>query len=174
VWNNANQLYFTEHGLNALTSDVVAAHADLACQPLLLMMLALYDADENLLQKHDAALGQAELYEQLLARFAAREVAKSGSALSPADSAQAVEMELLRLSVAAFAMFNRSRQWVTEAELDVDLAALLGQPTRRAAGLRAELTAAQLLFGRFFFVHETQAIQDDQRRACHDFCVSQR
>ncbi|MGH3760179.1 hypothetical protein [Actinophytocola sp.] len=41
---------------------------------------------------------------------------------------RAVEWDLTRLSVAAFAMFNRNRQWVTETDLDADLLALLGEP----------------------------------------------
>ncbi|ANN18232.1 hypothetical protein SD37_23045 [Amycolatopsis orientalis] len=169
VWNTVNQHYFSLHGIVPLTAEAVAAHRDLACQPLLLMMLALYDADENSLQKHDVALGQAELYEALLIRFAGREVAKSGSALSADEFAHAIEQQLLRLSVAAFAMFNRTRQWVTEAELDADLGVLLAAHTQQLAGLRAQLTAAQLLFGRFFFVHETQALQDDQQLRTYEF-----
>lgn len=170
VWNGVNRSYFTEHGLRPLTVESVAPHADLACQPLLLLMLALYDVDGNALQNHDAALGHAELYERLLARFAAREIGKSGSALSSTAFTQAIDQELLRLAVAAFAMFNRTRQWVTEAELDSDLFALLGTPARNGgASLRAELTAAQLVFGRFFFVHETQAIQHDNRLRTYEF-----
>ncbi|MGK3202642.1 hypothetical protein ABFJ78_16020 [Amycolatopsis sp. MEPSY49] len=169
VWNRGNEDYFSANGLCPLTADVVAPHADLAGQPLMLFMLALYDADQNSLQHHDVALGQAELYEQLLARFAAREVLKSGGGLTPAEFERATDRELLRLSVAAFAMFNRTRQWVTEVELDADLAALLTAPQQRATGLRAELTAAQLMFGRFYFIHETQAVQDDQRLRTYEF-----
>ncbi|MGW4059594.1 NACHT domain-containing protein [Amycolatopsis sp. NPDC004747] len=169
VWNRANEPYFTANGLCPLTAEVVAPHADLAGQPLMLFMLALYDADDNSLQHHDVALGQAELYEQLLGRFAAREVLKSGGGLTAAGFHQATEQELLRLSVAAFAMFNRTRQWVTEAELDADLAALLTAPQRPTAELRATLTAAQLMFGRFYFIHETQAVQDDRRLRTYEF-----
>ena len=37
-----------------------------------------------------------------------------------------MEAELLRLSVVAFAMFNRRSQWVSEGDLDTDLSVLLG------------------------------------------------
>jgi hypothetical protein len=50
---------------------------------------------------------QAELYERRLTRFAEREVGKTGGALPPQDFARLVSRELLRLSVTAFAMFNR-------------------------------------------------------------------
>ena len=62
-------------------------------------------------------------------------------------------------------MFNRGRQWVTEAELDNDLPLLLDNlGTRgRPDGLRAALTAAQVVIGRFFFIHEAQATRDGIR-----------
>ncbi|MET8997461.1 hypothetical protein [Amycolatopsis sp. NPDC004169] len=169
VWNGSNEAYFTANSLCPLTADVVAPHADLAGQPLMLLMLALYDADDNSLQHHDVALGQAELYEQLLVRFAAREVLKSGGGLTPTEFHRATEQELLWLSITAFSMFNRTRQWVTEAEVDADLAALLAAPQPHASGLRAGLTAAQLMFGRFYFIHETQAVQDDRRLRTYEF-----
>ncbi len=38
------------------------------------------------------------------------------------------EQELSRLAVVAFAMLNRSTQWVTEETVDADLRATLGEP----------------------------------------------
>ncbi len=172
VWNAANAPNLAARGLRPLPVESVLAHAELACQPLLLLMLALYDADGNPLQREDAVLGQGELYERLLTQFAEREVRKAGAALSAAQFEQAVDWELLRLSVVAFAMFNRGRQWVTEAELDADLPALLGEPGNRqssASGLRAELTAAEVVIGRFFFIHEAQATRDTTRLKTYEF-----
>ncbi len=172
VWNAANASGLAARGLDPLPVKSVLAHAELACQPLLLLMLALYDADGNPLQREDKALGQAELYERLLTQFAEREVRKTGTALSAAQFEQAVDRELLRLSVAAFAMFNRRRQWVTEAELDADLPALLGEPgdrQRPPSGLRAQLTAAEVVIGRFFFIHEAQATRDATRLKTYEF-----
>ena len=66
-------------------------------------------------------------------------------------------------------MFNRGRQWVTEAELDTDLPLLLNDvgTHSKPTGLRAPLTAAQVVIGRFFFVHEAQATRDGTRlRTC--------
>jgi hypothetical protein len=172
VWNAANVSGLAARGLHPLPVETVLAHAELACQPLLLLMLALYDADGNPLQREDAVLGQTELYERLLTRFAEREVRKTSTALSAAQFKQAVDQELLRLSVVAFAMFNRGRQWVTEAELDADLPALLGEPGNRqssTSGLRAELTAAEVVIGRFFFIHEAQATRDSTRLRTYEF-----
>jgi hypothetical protein len=163
VWNDTNAAGFAAHGLRPLAPQTALAHAELARQPLLLLMLALYDADGNPLQRAGAILGKAELYERLLTRFAEREIAKSGAALPAGQFEEAVERELLRLSVVAFALYNRGRQWVSEAELDGDLPALLGQADSHAAldGLRAPLSAAQVVVGRFFFVHEAQATRDN-------------
>jgi hypothetical protein len=172
VWNSANAAQLAARGLNPLPAKQVLAHSELAAQPLLLLMLALYDADDNALQHdEDTPLGHAELYERLLILFAEREVRKIGAALPGEDFSRALEWELTRLSVTAFAMFNRNRQWVTEAELDADLFALLDDPVeqRFTVGLRAELTAAQVVIGRFFFVHEARASRDDGRLKTYEF-----
>ncbi|MGH3720860.1 MAG: hypothetical protein ACRDRI_18830 [Pseudonocardiaceae bacterium] len=172
VWNAANASSLAARGVRPLPTESVLAHAELARQPLLLLMLALYDADGNPLQREDAALGQAELYERLLTQFAEREVRKTAAALSATQFERAVDRELLRLSVVAFATFNRGRQWVTETELDADLPALLVEPgdrQRPPSGLRAELTAAEVVIGRFFFVHEARATRDATRLATYEF-----
>ena len=171
VWNDANSAGLAARRLQPLAPLTALAHAELASQPLLLVMLALYDADDNRLQRADAGLGKAELYERLLTSFAGREVRKSGADLPDGLFEDAVERELLRLSVVAFAMFSRGRQWVSEAELDVDLLALLGPPGTQSSpgGLRAPLTAAQIMAGRFFFVHEAQATRDNTQLRTYEF-----
>ena len=135
-------------------------------------MLALYDADGNVLQATQANLGHAQLYERLLTRFAEREVRKTRAGLDDDQMRQEVERELVRLSVAAFAMFNRSRQWATESELNSDLTTLLGSDDRRPAAssdFRAPLSAAQVVIGHFFFIHQAQAIRDDQQLTSCEF-----
>jgi hypothetical protein len=171
VWNDANAAALSAGGLRPLAAETVLAHPDLASQPLLLLMLALYDADGNRLQRAEALLGKAELYERLLNSFARREVSKTGAGLPPAQVNDAVERELLQLSVVAFAMFCRGRQWVTEAELNADLPALLGytdKPTS-VVSLRARLSVSELQVGRFFFVHEAQATRDNTRLRTYEF-----
>ena len=171
VWNDANKAALADRGLQPLQPQTALEHAELASQPLLLLMLALYDADGNRLQRADATLGEAELYERLLLSFAEREILKSGADMPGSQFREAVEQELLRLSVVAFAMFTRGRQWVSEAELDADLPALLGPPVGETApaGLRAPLSAAQIVIGRFFFVHEAQATRDNTRLSTYEF-----
>ncbi|BCL29735.1 NACHT domain-containing protein [Streptomyces aurantiacus] len=169
MWNRTNQSYFAAQGIRPLSPEATERHVDLASQPLLLLMLALYDASGNLLQRDDTPLDEAELYEDLLAAFAAREVGKSVPALPDHDLAARVEQELQRLSLVAFGMLNRRRQWVTAAELQEDLAALLGRRPAPSAEFRVPLDQAEITLGRFFFVQRAQAVRDEQRLATYEF-----
>lgn len=166
TWNRANGATLTARGLSTLTVDHVLRFPQLAAQPLLLLMLALYDASANALQTSDASLDTTELYGRLLRDFARREIGKDSGA-SELDAL--IERELVELSVAAFAMFNRRAQWVDEAGLNADLTALGLARTRVTAERRRTLTPAQLLIGRFFFVHGSHATQDGEERSTYEF-----
>jgi hypothetical protein len=170
VWNRANAAHLAARGLAPLTPAAVLPHRQLAGQPLLLLMLALYDADGNALRRlGDRELGQDELYESLLRSFARREVTKHRPGLSERDTGRAVEEELRRLSLVAFAMFNRNTQWVTEADLAADLAAVMGEPPPAATDLRAPLGRAEIVLGRFFFVHRARAVRDGTQLGTYEF-----
>ena len=172
IWNAANASFQAARGLRPLPAKTVLEGAELARQPLLLLMLALYDVDGNALQATQGDLSHAQLYEQLLVRFAEREVRKTRGGLDDEQIGQEIERELLRLSVAAFAMFNRNRQWATERELNSDLDILLGSDARSPgspSGFRAPLSAAQVVIGHFFFIHQAQAIRDDVRLTTCEF-----
>ena len=60
-WNDLNAGYFQRTGLEPLSTDDLAAHQDLAREPLLLLMLALYDATENALPRHSETFRQTDL-----------------------------------------------------------------------------------------------------------------
>lgn len=167
VWNDVNVINFQRTGTGPLDIEVVMIRAEIACQPLLLLMLALYDADGNALRRFAADLRSTELYEQLLVSFARREVAKHRPDIVGEDLAAAVEVEMRRLSIVAFAMFNRASQWITEAELERDLTAIFGPSQQITAGLRAPVRSAELALGRFFFVHRSRARRDGS--ALHTF-----
>ncbi|SEG29829.1 hypothetical protein SAMN05444920_102493 [Nonomuraea solani] len=171
VWNTGNRPYFQRHGLEPLQERHVLAVPRLAEQPLLLLMLALYDADGNALRLTRDELHEADLYERLLRGFAAREVRKTNRGLAAADLERAVEDELLRLSVTAFAMFNRGHQWVREADLDADLRALLpaASETPQPQGFRRVLSRAETVIGGFFFVHATEALREEERLKTYEF-----
>ncbi|MEV8548107.1 helix-turn-helix domain-containing protein [Streptomyces sp. NPDC051572] len=160
VWNSTNRRYFfTTHNLQPLTWDVVSRHRDLASQPLLLLMLALYDATSNALRQRDG-IERLTLYERLLTEFVRRQVTKQHDALPADTEAAQVEHELQRLAVIAIGMFNRHRQGITATDAENDLAALL-----RAA----PNDATPLLFGRFFFIHEAQAVLTGHEHHSYEF-----
>ena len=171
MWRDVNERYFRQRGLTALPAQTALSFSDLAEQPLLLLMLALYDADNNVLQDSTSMFSRADLYERLLVRFLRREVAKSDEFDPVAGLDKAVEEELLRLSIVAFAMFNRVSQFVTEADLDRDLTDLLGNRWRsgEAQGFRAPLGAAELVLGQFFFIQVSQAFRGDHRLHTYEF-----
>ncbi len=171
VWHRINDASLARRGLKRLALDCVLLHRELAEQPLLLLMLALYDAHDNALQRESRDFDRTELYERLLQNFARREVRKQLDGLPEAELDRAVEAELLRLSVVAFAMFNRRSQWVGEEDLNRDLAALLLDSGESHAehGFRAPLTFAERVVGRFFFVHEAQATRDGRQVQSYEF-----
>lgn len=167
MWREANERYFRDRGLTALPPQTAMIYPELSEQPLLLLMLALYDADDNVLQHDTERFSRADLYERLLVRFARREIER----YQPAGVDHAIEQELGRLSVVAFAMFNRGSQWVTEVDLDRDLRVLLGSRwrTSEAQGFRAPLGPAELVIGQFFFIQESQAFRGDSRLHTYEF-----
>lgn len=157
AWNECNADTLAARRIRPLPPDVALRYKDLARQPLLLLLLALYDSDHNGL--HGAAhLNESELYERLLTGFTRREVLKAGQSLTDRQLDEAVATEMLHLSVVAFAMFNRNQLWVTEAELKNDLDALLDGPI-----------PADLLVGRFYFVYVAQALHDQKQLKTYEF-----
>lgn len=158
VWNHTNRHYFTRNQLLPLTPAVILPHRDLAAQPLLLLMLALYDAIANALHLlPDRDISRTQLYDQLLNEFIRRQVDKDGP-LPPTEVTEAVHRELHRLSVVAISMFHRGAQAISEDDADQDLRALRGPDDGSA-----------LLFGRFFFVHEAQAVVTEERLRSYEF-----
>ena len=139
VWARSNSQLLGARGLRPLPAQTALAHPELAAQPLLLMLLAIYDATRNALQRSGAPLGRARLYEGLFGDFALREVAKStqNRAMPASQQRELAERELQRLAITAVAMFGRGRQAVTEAELNRDLPVLFPHDRVLAATLFA-------------------------------------
>lgn len=171
VWNGENRRYFESTGVEPLDLAAVLRQGDLAEQPLLLLMLALYDAQGNAVKTAEREINVAELYEALLRAFVDREVRKLRPDLPTSELHDQAERELARLSVAALGMFNRGRQSITEEELDHDLAALLPVDSETAgrSSNRRPLSQSQTMLGRFFFVQEAQALGESGRRRGYEF-----
>ncbi len=171
IWRRHNAGLLARRGLEPLTPEAALSHRDLARQPLLLLMLAIFDATENALQRRSASMGQAELYEALLMDFAAREILKypENRSLPLGTQRELAEAELERLSVVALAMFARGRQSVTDGELDRDLPILLPEPPGSVPADEAALSIAQRATGRFFFIHRSEAHVQDRRTRTYEF-----
>ncbi|MEV0400378.1 hypothetical protein [Actinoallomurus sp. NPDC050550] len=172
VWNRHNAEILQARARRMLPAETVLAHIELARQPLLLLLLAIFDANDNALQHAGTtALGQAGLYEALLMDFAFREVRKSphNAALPSEAQRRLAEAELERLAVAAAAMFARGRQTASEDELDRDLAVLLPERVATASDDASALSPAQQVTSRFFFIHRSEARVRDQRARSFEF-----
>ncbi|WP_285730343.1 hypothetical protein [Nocardiopsis sp. ATB16-24] len=171
VWNGANTRAFTARGLEPLTTDVLMRYRELAEQPLLLLMLLVYDAGDNGLRRASKALTHGQLYERLLTMFAKREVDKHHSFLNRHDLEEAIEGELRRLEIAALAMFTRRKQSVGADELDRDLAVLMPEAALRPSDtdLHGRIAPAHQVLGRFFFVHEARAKVADGDASVFEF-----
>lgn len=158
VWQATNRRYFATRDVEPLTWDVVRPYRELARHSLLLLMLALYDATGNPLRRLGGQdIRRVDLYERLLVEFVRRQVVKHNEPLPPPAEAEAVDKELERLGAIAIGMFNRRRQSLTADEADRDLGGLLGE------------AGSALLFGRFFFVHEAQAVVAEERLRSYEF-----
>jgi hypothetical protein len=169
IWNELNAESLRIRHLQPLPASAALAHREIAEQPLLLLMLALYDAGDNGLQHGPERLSTPDLYERLLARFARREVGKNSRGLLEEEYTERVRDELHRLSVTALAMFNRGRQWVTQTELDRDLSDLLGETTLQREDFKSPTTPAADAIGRFFFVHRSRSIRGEQELLAVEF-----
>jgi predicted kinase len=160
VWNNLNEPGLHQRGLRTLPAETAVQYGDLARQPLLLLLLVLYDAGANALQKTAGGIDRTELYERLFADFVAREVDKHDPNDSSDRRRAAIDAEWRRLSAVGLAILNRGGDVIAETDLDDDMHHLLipeDWGTTRSESVNRALTIAQLLIGRFFFVHQSQA-----------------
>ncbi|MEU5692026.1 hypothetical protein [Actinosynnema sp. NPDC020468] len=160
IWNRVNQPYFRSSGVRPFTLPSEGRIQELAKQPLLLLMLALYDSDGNRLSR-DPDIRQTALYHNLLIRFITREHHKGEQgkrflALPKSEQRKLIDTDLDRLGIAAIGMFNRRALHISKADLNDDI-----DYFKRASGATpgpgARLGEAELLVGSFFFVHESKS-----------------
>lgn len=168
IWDQTNRALLARHALKPLPAAVALAQGDLARLPLLLLLLALYDATGNALQRGGGELGRAQLYESLIKDFATREVLREPGvrALPAARRQRLVEREMVRLGAVALSMFARGRPVVAESALNRDLPALCGTGEQ---GDDASADWARQVTGRFFFVHKNEARPAGDRARSYEF-----
>ena len=166
VWNAANDGYFRQAGIRPFSLPDNEKLTQLAEQPLLLLMLAIYDSSGNKLSLRPD-IDQTLLYHELLARFIERERSKGAdgaafTGLPEADRDAEIDRDMERLGVAAIGMFNRQDVKIRNKDLNDDLAYFADQPGLATDGSRRILSPAELLLGSFFFVHESRSrLADD-------------
>ncbi|GAB2575641.1 NACHT domain-containing protein [Kribbella endophytica] len=164
-WNTAHRDVPQYEPLTAELFTQSPSVAELACQPLLLLVLAVYLTEAGTALLEAGSLSQAELYRRILDRFISRQVEKGDG---DPDSRQEMVLEALQrkqLQYAASGMFSRGRQHITDRELDADLAVLLPQPDRSTEV--AALRQAHQVLGAFMFVHNAKA--DREQRGAYEF-----
>ncbi|PSL58357.1 hypothetical protein B0I31_101575 [Saccharothrix carnea] len=160
AWNTANT---ATPDFRPLAPDDLLRHGDLARQPLILLMLAIYAADAESGRLDDENLSQAELYERLIDSFVVRQ-ARDKSRVQPSEAqiAKRVKQGRWQLGIAALAMFNRGRQYVEDAELERDLKPFTASPEAvQRSTFDDPLTLADRTVGDFFFIHSAQLNERD-------------
>jgi energy-coupling factor transporter ATP-binding protein EcfA2 len=164
VWNRANIHYFEscKPPIQPFELPTEKKILELAEQPLLLLMLALYDLDDNSLRQHKR-LDRAVLYDNLLRRFIKRERSKNAefNDLRDMEQQDLIDREMRRLGVAAIGMYNRRKLHIHSAELDSDLRFFNLEHSLNVQNGRP-ITQADMLLGSFFFIHKSKAGQKSE------------
>lgn len=96
IWNETNASFFEEHKLQSFSISPGSKAYELAEQPLLLLLLALYDSNGNAL-KQNAELTGAQLYDRLIKSFIEREQRKDQNFLhySKEDQVKIINLRLV-------------------------------------------------------------------------------
>jgi hypothetical protein len=142
----------------AAIDRLVAAHPDLARQPLLLSILCLFATEgQEANLPSEATRGVA--YSTIVEYFVRRELLNYHASDDRRNLGLQMELELNRLQVAALGMVNRRAQWLGVDEYRSDLRALLpkGSGLTVPTSARSVVDDAELMFGRFFFVYRAQS-----------------
>lgn len=161
IWNSTNSEYFTNNGIlpfklpeKGKKNNII----ELAEQPLLLLMLALYDSESNELAKN-VNIKRTELYDNLIRRFIRRERSRyipDFDEKTQAEQDLIIDKEMNRLGVIAIGMYNRRDVVIHSEQLEKDLTAF---HAHKDIGIQSDhpLTDADSVLGGFFFIHKSTA-----------------
>jgi NACHT N-terminal Helical domain 7/AAA domain len=167
IWNRSNRRYFEVEGVEPFSMPELSQDEgsrsihELATQPLLLAMLALYDSQNNQLRR-SRGLDQSQLYDNLLRRFVNRQNLKQQrfGVAEQLEQGELVDLEMQRLGVAAFGMYNRRKIHILDEELSADLRFFGLEKPRIPPGpdrVMGQISQADHVLGGFFFVHKAKA-----------------
>lgn len=163
IWNQINADYFANSKINPFSLPAEEkgrknSIIELAEQPLLLLMLALYDSEANELAQ-TSNIKRTELYDNLLRRFVRRERRRyvPGFADKPTkEQEEIIDQEMNRLGVVAIGMYNRQEVVILSRQLEGDLDTF---KARRSDGSPKPhtLKESESVLGGFFFIHKSTA-----------------
>ena len=158
IWNESNKEYFLQTKLEKFEIDASHKVSELSKQPLLLLMLALYDSNDNALRKNKD-LDMTQLYNSLIREFISRERRKDDSFRSRQKKEQKriIDEEMLKISIAALGMYNRKILYIRANDLENDLQFLTEEKTPDSGLEEQELFESDKLLGSFFFIHKSNS-----------------
>ncbi|WP_327652509.1 NACHT domain-containing protein [Micromonospora aurantiaca] len=158
-------------GYRRLSARELLSHGELARQPLLLTLLAIYYNEHWADRRPGAAISRSDLFTGLLTAFIRRQVSEKAPTALANHEREAREHQLRRdLAITAFAMFNRNRELVNRAALRLDLDCFGSGP---GDGSRFELGDVlgpeQLVTAAFFVVYGPDDVQGEDARRTYEF-----
>ncbi len=179
IWNSINSDYFASEKINPFSLPLKEkgkknSIIELAEQPLLLLMLALYDSEANELAK-TSNIKRTELYDNLLRRFVRRERRRYVAGFedkTPKEQEVIIDKEMNRLGVVAIGMYNRQEVVIRSRQLEEDLDTF---KARREDGSPEAhtLKESESVLGGFFFIHKSTAqdvdAHSDKSESAYEF-----
>lgn len=160
IWNHANEKYFADHQIDRLKIASSGRVRELAGQPLLLTMLALYAINGNKLQEQ-RNISRAELYFKLIKDFIIREKKKNAAYRELPQKKQEKEVTggFHYLGIAALGMYNRRQLFIRTADLNRDIHFLAKEISPAADVTGDVMERGEKLIGSFFFIHSSQSME---------------
>lgn len=164
IWNNINSEYFINSGIKPFCLPKLSDKnkknniMELAEQPLLLLMLALYDSEANELAQTNS-IKRTELYDNLLRRFVRRERGRyvpGFNSKNEKEQEKIIDQEMNRLGVAAIGMYNRQEVVISSKQLENDLDIFRAHRNDGSPSAHT-LQESDSLLGGFFFIHKSKA-----------------
>lgn len=174
IWNSINADYFASMNINPFSLPLKEkgkknSIIELAEQPLLLLMLALYDSEANELAT-TSNIKRTELYDNLLRRFVRRERRRYVPGFNekePNEQEAIIDQEMNRLGVVAIGMYNRRDVVILSRQLEEDLETFHAR--RQDGSPKAKtLKESESVLGGFFFIHKSTAQDIDAHSSSSD------
>lgn len=169
IWNETNKVFFATNKLELFEVEKDSKVYELAKQPLLLLMLALYDSNSNALKKQKN-LNSTQLYYSLIREFVSREKRKSASFRSKEECEQQkiIDEEVRKISIAALGMYNRKVLYIRSAELQSDIEFIESGESYEERLKDAELKESDKRLGSFLFIHKSKSTGPEQKDQIKD------